>query len=205
MSHFLDQLPPKHSPWGACQTADEPISGVWHVTTASHGGYIINPERNLQIPEDARNGGGVYEEDNDWAIVGWVFRTELLAKDAAFPIVRAKEILFHWHPDIYQSLTGETPTEDSFTLKRRKSLAEAVGKAVVRSARLPIPGEAPANHVIVTTCVLAGIDLRELPIFDDRSACEWTVPASEYDRRTGYFNPIETFSGAERRPNQQHN
>lgn len=65
----------EYSVWGAIQDKREIAPGITLVRTASHGGFILSPERNAQVREqfpDFRPFGGherSYEEDRDWAIV----------------------------------------------------------------------------------------------------------------------------------------
>ena len=61
------------TPWGIAQTVGKVAEGIWFVTTASHGGYVLDAERNAVVPMAVRlasfQGQGVlgyYEEDCDW-------------------------------------------------------------------------------------------------------------------------------------------
>ena len=38
------------TPWGAPQTAKEIAPGIWHTTTASHGGFYLESEALARIP-----------------------------------------------------------------------------------------------------------------------------------------------------------
>lgn len=72
---------PTETPWGPIQTRKDHGQGVTFVSTASHGGFYVEPTLNAQIPEAHRratwNGGqgmaGWYEEDIDWCIVALHF------------------------------------------------------------------------------------------------------------------------------------
>lgn len=197
MSRFLEKLPPTDSPWGSCQTAEEHAPGIWHVTTPSHGGYILTPERNAELPEAARDDAAVYEEDVDWAIIGWFFRAQLREHDPNFPVERAREILLNWHPDIYECLTGDVPSpEHSFILKRRRQITEAIGKEVVTSACRPRHADIPADQVIVTTRRITGLGRDDLPEFDPGFTREWLVSADDYAQRGALFTPVNTFTTA---------
>lgn len=66
------------SPWGQTHSADEIAPGIFHVTTASHGGYYVAPERMAEMPAvlvkfQPFAGGNWYEEDCDWAVVALAF------------------------------------------------------------------------------------------------------------------------------------
>lgn len=198
MSRYLDQLPPTDSPWGGCDSAREPIKGVWRVSTPSHGGYMLTPERNAQIPAIARDSHGLYEEDCDWSIPAWVFRDEFLAHDKDFPVERAKAILLHWHPDAYLDLTGEHPSPDSLILKRRASVSRLIGKSVIRSARMP-RGDAEdhiTGSVIVAASTVLNMGADDWPVYDERSTAEWLIPSEQYDARPLPFCAVCEFAGA---------
>ena len=64
------------TPWGTAQTIHTLADGIVSVTTASHGGIRVSPERMELIPEDLRrgciewsDGTGWFEEDCMWAVV----------------------------------------------------------------------------------------------------------------------------------------
>ena len=68
------------SPWGPSQTVANYAPGIDFITTASHGGFRLSPERNAEMPASWRaaafNGlgeRGWYEEDYDWALVACHF------------------------------------------------------------------------------------------------------------------------------------
>lgn len=66
--------PRLETPWGPAQIAKEIAPGITSVSTASHGGFILSPERLAALPQPLRAikpwaGEGYYEEDCDWAIV----------------------------------------------------------------------------------------------------------------------------------------
>lgn len=64
------------TPWGMSQTMTKIAPGIYHVTTASHGGYLIGKrvarERLTQAAQEIGMEWNVwlaYEEDCAWAIV----------------------------------------------------------------------------------------------------------------------------------------
>ena len=66
--------PKRWSPWGAVQTFKEIAPGIYHVTTAGHGGFGVSEDRLKEMPKPLQEfetwaGRGWYEEDCDWAIV----------------------------------------------------------------------------------------------------------------------------------------
>jgi hypothetical protein len=102
---------PTGSPWGGIHDAKEYAPGIWRVSTASHGGFIISDEREAAIPahlkSGAENGDYGYEEDCGWALVVIAFREEL--KDHRMPsypegqttLGYAIETLRGWYPKAY--------------------------------------------------------------------------------------------------------
>ncbi len=84
---------PTHSPWGAVQTSRVYAEGIVFVSTASHGGFFLDAERNKAVPAERQaitwNGGqgraGWYEEDVDWCLVALAYPDHFDAKsvDAA--------------------------------------------------------------------------------------------------------------------------
>ena len=46
--------------------------GAWSVDTAGHGGIKLDAARNRKVPAVARQAGGWYEEDCQWAIAAYV-------------------------------------------------------------------------------------------------------------------------------------
>ena len=67
-----------HTPWGQAQQIKEIGEGILWITTASHGGYYVPPEKVKQMPEHLRNitpwaGKCWYEEGVDWCMVVLAF------------------------------------------------------------------------------------------------------------------------------------
>lgn len=67
--------------WGPAQTVTELIPGIWHVTTASHGGIKVSDQWLLKMPLYMRrtpySRDGWFEEDIDWCLPFIVFENEL--------------------------------------------------------------------------------------------------------------------------------
>jgi len=66
------------TPWGRADYVRQLSSGVWRVSTPSHGGYYVSAEWLEDMPESLRswNWGGLrhwFEEDCDWAKVAIAF------------------------------------------------------------------------------------------------------------------------------------
>ena len=71
------------SPWGQPQDVENIAEGIDWISTASHGGYILSPERFAEMPEALRSGlwagERAFEEDCDWCRVQLAFSEEMLA------------------------------------------------------------------------------------------------------------------------------
>ena len=62
------------TPWGCSYTCDQIAPGIVLITTGSHGGIYLSPERADAMPEPYRSkvrfaGGTWFEEDYDWILV----------------------------------------------------------------------------------------------------------------------------------------
>ena len=99
---------PTHSPWGAIQEASQIFSGVWMVSTASHGGFHVSAERLAAsgfLREFAPHSfkgqgkGGWFEEDCDWCFVPLAFPDEWKAwrgERGEFDLIDAQRTFTHW-------------------------------------------------------------------------------------------------------------
>jgi len=100
----------KTTPWGPAQTADQIAPGIVLYTTAGHGGFHLNAERNAQVRDEFKNGDafmeqrciGWYEEDCDAAIVIFTF-PEFFAPEQ---YILAVETLKNWHKDAWLSIAS---------------------------------------------------------------------------------------------------
>lgn len=108
---------PKHSPWGVPDSGEQYGEGVICVGTPSHGGFILDHERNKKIHSAWRREDRTYEEDGDWAIVAHTY-PEMFEEHQ---INRADQILRNWRPHEYAKVTGKTvPLEESHVLRRER-------------------------------------------------------------------------------------
>jgi hypothetical protein len=93
MQAFQSTPQPRYSPWGAIQTAEQVAPGIWHVTTAGHGGLILSPERYAAMPRELQSNicgrGTAFEEDAEWALVAaWYPEAFLhIPKDELMPMI----------------------------------------------------------------------------------------------------------------------
>ena len=83
------QLPPKNSPWGIPDHYTPVADGIVFVSTPSHGGYWLSPERERELKQELPGihtwGRSTewFEEDCDWAYVALMW-PEYFPKEA-FP------------------------------------------------------------------------------------------------------------------------
>lgn len=94
MQNTISQERPTSCPWGGIQTTKKLGDGVYVVSTAGHGGFMVRPD--LPLSDSARkraikhftNAGRwlAYEEDQAWAIAAWELRDQW---DSIFEFQRA--------------------------------------------------------------------------------------------------------------------
>jgi hypothetical protein len=66
------------TPWGPSHSAKQIAPGITSVSTASHGGYVLNAERQAEFEKKFPSfkpyaSAPFYEEDQDWAMVALAF------------------------------------------------------------------------------------------------------------------------------------
>jgi len=151
MSYFNSTPAPLHTLWNAPQTTEQRLPGIWSVTTASHGGFVLSDERQAAMPEPLRVDGNSYEEDVNWSLVILGFEDEFGALcDPLFDIERdlAHQTARHWLPHRYSAFTGRIlePSE-SHVLKKIALYEAAIGEIGVRSAAGDWAGWVPKGMV----------------------------------------------------------
>lgn len=105
--------------WGDIQSRKLLAPGILSISTASHGGIIVEKEINVLIPEYMRSPDGAYEEDVDWSIVATVFPHAFTKEERA----RAKEIFRNSIPMAYELYykevipPGQSHAKDEVTFK----------------------------------------------------------------------------------------
>jgi hypothetical protein len=119
-------MPPTWSPWGEIQTCHTIADGIYQVTTASHGGYMLSPDRVAAMPAVFVETivDGCFEEDCEWCFVP-------LAFPALFtpPILEeARRTCQNWFPTQWERWTGQIlPLKDS--LKKREAVWQEAHKS----------------------------------------------------------------------------
>lgn len=108
-----------HTPWGASQTTWKIADGITEVSTAGHGGILLDAARVAAMPDYMKGcswaGAAAYEEDCDWCMPVLVFEAEYRAYYASTGQQNVDEIfesarstLKHSHPDAYETFYGVT-------------------------------------------------------------------------------------------------
>ncbi len=107
------------SPWGLVQTMTTYAPGIVSVTTAEHGGFLLDPEHNDRVPEALRTLDGAYEEDQAWSAVAFAYPEVF----TTFERREADQNIREHQPDVYTRLTGHhLAPEESRTLRLREFL-----------------------------------------------------------------------------------
>jgi hypothetical protein len=102
------------TPWGIAQCSNIYAEGVVFHSTASHGGFHLDEERNALVAPAYLNAGGWYEEDCEWAKVAATFPHLFTAYERRC----ADATLRHYEPDAYEVINsvtlkpGESHTKD---------------------------------------------------------------------------------------------
>lgn len=163
---------PRHSPWGRIDHQKTIAPGIVEVSTPSHGGVWLSPERNALVPENARRPDGWYEEDCQWSVVVLSF-PDLWPSQT---VEQARCIAKNWLPHAYTAITGEElgPEDSNVLLEeafRHAHRERFVGFAAYGDWK---PG-VPAGHVLVVGRRLS-----------DGAQSSLVVPVAAYEQREGF-------------------
>jgi hypothetical protein len=182
------------TPWGKPQTLDLVADGIFHVSTASHGGILVSPERLASMPDYMRKplyGGrfACYEEDCEWPMPVLVFEKDFRSfyeregtKKAEDIFSIAKAILKNWQPNIYERYYGiQLAPGDSF--KRD----EEIFYSTHRDSWLVVAACGDWKEGVPTGMV--GVCARIGGYSNKDTSKDWffLVSADEYDKRIGGF------------------
>lgn len=176
---------PEATPWGAPQTRDQLLPGIWHVTTAGHGGMLLSDERQRAMPEVLRSADAAYEEDIDWAAVYLAFETEF--RTASKPRIEIHLQLAHdtikaWRPHDYAAFTGETVTlQDSHVLQKIAAYEKAIGQYAVVAAYGAWADWVPEGKVGVHAKRVTGVTHLGFGLYDESDCIHALCDATRYD------------------------
>jgi hypothetical protein len=158
--------------WGAVQHSDTLAPGIRQVSTAGHGGIIVDDAVLATMPAPLRLPHGIYEEDCDWSLVALAF-PHLFKPEV---VESAKATAKNYHPDRYMQHTGETLTEaDSYILAKRAHTERIKGAWEGVSASGDWHKTVPEGYV--------GVHIRHTETSEERTIL---VPATEYRSRGDY-------------------
>ena len=181
--------PPRDTPWGRSDHATEIIRGMWTVSTPSHGGIWLSPERLAAVPDYLQRswaGAPWFEEDVDWCIPFVVFEAELLLVQDEYTAATLKgnmhrDTLRNWRPDDYERFygvrlqPGESMTRDEDTFYREHAQDWLVFSACTNSSYHHVPAG------MVEVSATRGRRGNELP----KDTRTFLVPAEEYSGTPG--------------------
>ncbi|NYF33624.1 hypothetical protein [Sphingopyxis sp. JAI108] len=154
------------TPWGPAQSSEIYSEGVVFHSTASHGGFFLDPARNRGMQSALRNDDGWYEEDCEWSKVATAF-IELFT---AYERRLAEKTLRNSLPDAWEAYYGHVlDPAKSFEKERRQFLADHAADWVVIAASR----SKDHQHMIEVGAKLGGVR--------DNSATRcFLVPDEEY-------------------------
>ncbi len=162
MPCFHHTSAPAFTIWGPPHRTTERLPGIWHVTTASHGGFVLSDERQAAMPAVLRCESVFYEEDVEWTRVVLAFETELRGAGdphLEFELPIAHSIARNWLPDAYGAFIGETiAPRDSNVSRRRAAYQAAIGQYVVVAAWGDWADWVPAGKVGVVFQKVESVD-----------------------------------------------
>jgi len=170
------------TPWGQSQViekASKAADDILFVSTSSHGGFFVPPERNAKIPEYMREPSGWYEEDVDWAVVVTSF-PELFPDEN---VTQAKNTLRNWKPEAYETFYGEEirPGE-SFYKDEAIFLSENKNKYIAMAAYGDGHKDVPKGMVVV----FAGKGGRTPAGMFPKDTAHFVVSQEEYAARSPF-------------------
>ena len=159
----------------------------WRITP-SHGWLVPSAGELARMPEIARR--HEYEEDCDWSIAVVALPELAGAKSlgwsapAAEVLANAKKTLRDWHPDLFETLTGERVTSANSYLRGRDEFyrVHAQNWIVISAVGRWVDGE-PTGFV-VGTATLSGNRSSQ----DSR---DYLIPSVRYDERANWGYVIQ--------------
>ena len=104
------------TPWNTAQHSEIYAEGIAFYSTASHGGFHLDDERNAGMPDCLRNADGWYEEDEQRAKVASAFPALFTERERS----QAEKTLRDWQPDAWEILYGrKLDPSESYTRDRQ--------------------------------------------------------------------------------------
>jgi uncharacterized protein DUF7007 len=176
------------TPWGPAQHVEHVADGIDIVSTASHGGILLDPNRVAAMPAYMSNashaGPSAYEEDCDWCMPVLIFENEFRAyyartkhpDDIAAVFTSAKASLRNWRPAVYEQFYGVAlKPEESYTRAKEQFYEENKNNWIAVAAWGDWHKDVPAG--MVAAAARLGCDADKRPSKERRF---FLIPASEY-------------------------
>lgn len=159
------------TPWGMSQHRIRYALGMESVSTAGHGGFLLDNQFNELVDPSLRSADGAYEEDCDWAIVAFSFPDYFTDREKAC----ADRTLRSWRPDEYEQITGKTiQPGESFERDQARHLAANANRYIVTAA------STSKTHPGMIHCIATiGGDRK-------KTGLAFLVPADEYKIGFGF-------------------
>lgn len=169
--------------WGHVQSRGKIADGIMRVSTASHGGYVLNDARLAEMPEPLRKlaDQGHFEEDCAWCAVVLSFQ-HLFSPSI---VMEAKDTCKQWFPEAWEAWTGKTLKPGESRTKDSKVWHEThKDRYIVVSAWGDWHEQVPKGMVGVRA-IRGGrkpLTAENFNRTDDEA--DFLVPAEEYDKRS---------------------
>ena len=162
MPRFQPCPAPATTIWGVPETSEQVLPGLWHVNTATHGGYVLSAERQAAMPAALRRDDPFYERDVDYSLVMLGFATEFRRLPTAgitLQVENARRSVRAWHPQRYAAFTGEeVPATENHYLRRRAAYQAVIGQYASTSASGDWADWVPKGMVGVVFRQVASVD-----------------------------------------------
>jgi hypothetical protein len=126
------------TPWGGAQISWLYAEGIVRHSTAGHGGFHVDPQRNAEIHSAWRNADGWYEEDCEWSKVAVAFPKLFTDYERQC----AQETLRNSEPDAYEQIyrvvlvSGQSHVKDERRFKREHA-ADWIVISAINSTQQP--------------------------------------------------------------------
>ena len=154
------------TPWNTAQHSEIYADGIVFYSTASHGGFHLDDERNGVMPDCLRNDDGWYEEGEQWAKIATAFPALFTDRERS----QAEKTLRDWQPDAWEIIHGRKPDPSESYMRDRQHFetVHADDWVVIAASHLK-------EHEGQTECVATrGGKRRTLP------TRRFLVPSAEY-------------------------
>jgi hypothetical protein len=156
----MEMKRPTSSPWGKIQTCRSVISGVYEVTTASHGGILVHASLANKLSDytrgqDETTSKGDYlafEEDCNWALPSFELDLYPDKKDAQLYTICGWHVEYAEQPSIFEQLSPE----------QKELLARRKGEHLVSLRRDAMVKSCDPQLVVAASSLLRASDFQRV-------------------------------------------